>query len=71
MPLQILASSFTPPRPAIFPMPEFMVNLIFDKERAVILTTGAKIEPKRTMESGFAYKYPDVASACKEVARIF
>ncbi|XP_063703613.1 epimerase family protein SDR39U1 [Culicoides brevitarsis] len=66
-----LASSFTPPRPAIFPMPEFVVNLIFNEERAVIVTNGAKIEPKRTQELGFTYKYPDIKSACKEVAKLF
>lgn len=68
---KVFASSFSPPRPAVLPLPEFMLNLIFDKERAVILATGAKINPKRTQELGFKYKYPDIKSACKNVARLF
>lgn len=68
---QIFAGSFNPPRPAVFPLPEFVLNLIFDKERAVILATGAKISPKRTQEVGFKYKYPDIKSACKDVAKLF
>lgn len=54
-------------RPAIFPMPEFVLNLLFAKERAVLLTTGAKIIPKRTQEMGFKFEFPDIKSACKEV----
>lgn len=54
-------------RPAIFPMPEFVLNLLFAKERAVLLTTGAKIVPKRTQELGFKYEFPEIKLACKEV----
>lgn len=68
---KVFAASFSPPRPAIFPLPEFVLNLIFDKERAVILATGAKINPKRTQEVGFKYKFPDLKSACKDVAKLF
>lgn len=58
-------------RPAFFPLPHAIVNLIFGKERGVILTEGAKIEPKLTLASGFKYTYPDIMSACKEVGRLF
>jgi len=68
---KVFAGSFSPPRPAIFPLPEFVLNLIFDKERAVILATGAKIQPKRTLEVGFQYKFPDIKSACKDEAKLF
>lgn len=54
-------------RPSIFPMPEFVLNLLFAKERAVLLTTGAKIIPKRTQELGFEFEFPEINSACKEV----
>lgn len=56
-------------RPAIFPMPEFVLNLLFAKERAVLLTTGAKIVPKRTQELGFKFEFPEIRSACKEVVK--
>ncbi|XP_058444041.1 epimerase family protein SDR39U1 [Malaya genurostris] len=58
-------------RPAVFPLPEFVLNLIFGTERAVLLTKGAKVSPKRVQELGFQYQYPDIRSACKNVARMF
>lgn len=58
-------------RPALFPLPEKIVNLVFCNERAVLLTTGAKIQPKRTLESGFEYEYPKIFPACKDVSKLF
>lgn len=58
-------------RPAVFDMPENFFNFVFDQERAVLLTTGAKIQPKRTIELGFKYQYPEIFPACKEVAHLF
>ncbi|EAT45709.1 AAEL003019-PA [Aedes aegypti] len=58
-------------RPAFFPLPEFVLNLIFDKERAALLTQGAKVVPKRPQELGYKYQFPDIRSACKDVARLF
>lgn len=54
-------------RPTFFTTPEFVIQNLFGKERAAILLTGAKIQPKRTLESGFQYKYPKVIDACREV----
>lgn len=56
-------------RPAIFPMPEFVLNLLFAKERAVLLTTGARIVPNRTQEFGFKFDFPEIKSACNEVVK--
>lgn len=58
-------------RPALFPLPEFVVEYLFSKERSVLLTTGAKIKPKRTLETGFKYEYPDIATACKACSSMF
>lgn len=58
-------------RPALFPLPEFVLNLIFGKERAVLLTQGAKVVPARVQELGYQYQHPDIRSACKDVARLF
>jgi len=59
------ASALT--RPALFPMPKFVVDLIFGKERGVLLTTGAKILPQRAIELGFKFTYSTIEEACKEV----
>lgn len=54
-------------RPAIFPLPVFVLNLAFSEERAKIMTDGQKVVPKRTLESGFQYKYPKIDSALKQI----
>ncbi|KAM9322853.1 epimerase family protein SDR39U1 [Pholidichthys leucotaenia] len=54
-------------RPTIFPVPGFVMNALMGSERAVVLTQGQKVIPKRTLESGFQYKYPDLRSALKEI----
>jgi uncharacterized protein len=58
-------------RPAFIPLPEFAVNLIFGKERSVLLAAGAKINPKNTLDSGYKYTHPDIKSACADVAKLF
>jgi len=58
-------------RPALIPLPEFVVNTIFSKERAVLLTTGPKVSPKRVKELGFEYEFPTISSACKDVGTLF
>lgn len=55
-------------RPAFFPLPEFVLNLAFGKERAGMMTRGQKVLPKRTLDSGYQYEYPDIKSACKACA---
>ena len=57
-------------RPAFIPLPEFALNYMFGPERAKIMTRGQKVIPKRTMESGYQYMYPDLASACKQCAQM-
>lgn len=54
-------------RPTIFPVPGFVMNAALGSERAVVLTQGQKVIPKRTQEAGFQYKYPDLTSALKQI----
>lgn len=54
-------------RPTVFPVPGFVMNAVMGSERAVVLTQGQKVIPKRTQEVGFQYKYPDLTSALKEI----
>lgn len=55
-------------RPTILPVPGFVMNTLMGSERAVVLTQGQKVIPKRTLAAGFQYKYPDLTSALKEIA---
>nr|XP_020441805.1 epimerase family protein SDR39U1 [Monopterus albus] len=57
-------------RPTICPVPVFVLNALMGSERAMVLTQGQKVIPKRTLEAGFQYKYPDLTSALKEIVGI-
>ena len=45
----------------------FVVNTIFGSERGAIMLEGQRVHPKRTLESGFEFQYPDLKTACEEV----
>ncbi|PWS22940.1 hypothetical protein DKP78_15760 [Enterococcus faecium] len=57
-------------RPTIIPVPGFALDCLLGSERAVILTQGQKVVPKRTLESGFQYQYPDLTSALREIVGV-
>jgi len=50
-------------RPAIIPVPEFAVKLMFGEIRATMLTQGQKVNPTKTIQSGYRFKYPDIYTA--------
>jgi len=52
-------------RPAIFPLSGFVVNTIFGSERGAIMLEGQRVYPKRSLESGFEFHYPDLNKACE------
>ncbi|XP_036452144.1 epimerase family protein SDR39U1 [Colossoma macropomum] len=54
-------------RPTLFPVPGFLMDALLGSERTVILTQGQKVVPKRTLESGFQFRYPDLTSALREI----
>jgi uncharacterized protein (TIGR01777 family) len=57
-------------RPAILPMPAFVLEFLFSKERAKIITEGQRVIPKKARDLGFTYDYPNIYGACKEFARV-
>lgn len=46
-------------RPTIFPLPAFVLNLIFS-EGAKVLTDGQSVVPKHLMDSGFQFEYKNI-----------
>src|SRR6218665_3243083 len=56
-------------RPAILPVPGFAIRLLFGDERADAILQGQHVVPKRTLESGYKYLYPDPRSACKNLVK--
>ncbi len=56
-------------RPAIIPVPSFVMNLVFGEERGKATTSGQKVIPKRTLESGYQFVYQDIKSACTQIVK--
>ncbi|XP_073166228.1 epimerase family protein SDR39U1 isoform X3 [Lepidochelys kempii] len=54
-------------RPALLPLPSWAVRGVFGAERAVMLLEGQRVAPKRTLESGYCFVYPDLPSALRDI----
>jgi len=55
-------------RPTIFPLPEFILKLIFG-EAATVLTGSKEIYPKALQEAGFDFLYPDIKSSLNHLLK--
>lgn len=56
-------------RPAILPTPAFVVNFIFGQERGKLLLEGQKVIPKRTLELGYKFQFPEIKSALANIVK--
>lgn len=56
-------------RPAILPTPSFAINFIFGQDRGKILLEGQKVIPKRTLETGYKFHYPELKQALAEIVK--
>jgi uncharacterized protein (TIGR01777 family) len=54
-------------RPAFLPAPEFALKLLFG-EGASILTEGQRVLPASTLAAGYAFRFPEIAGACADLA---
>jgi len=50
-------------RPAIFPMPAFIVKLLMGKMGEELLLNGKKVIPKKALDSGYKFKYQTIEQA--------
>jgi uncharacterized protein len=57
-------------RPIVWSIPAWLVKRIVGPERASILLEGQNIKPKRTIESGFEFRYVDIDSALDDLVQI-
>ncbi|QKF73124.1 NAD-dependent epimerase/dehydratase (DUF1731 domain) [Aliarcobacter faecis] len=55
-------------RPTIFPVPEFVLKLIFS-EGAKVLSDGQSAVPKKLLDSGFEFKYKNIEECLKEICK--
>jgi len=51
-------------RPAVLPVPGFALRAMLG-EGASVVTTGQRVVPKRTIESGYAFRYPSLGPALR------
>ena len=54
-------------RPAVLPIPGFVLDLKFGGEFGKVLRGGQRVIPKRTQELGYEFKHPDLDEALKDL----
>lgn len=57
-------------RPVVWSMPEWLIERAVGRDRASILVRGQKVLPRRTLESGYRFHFPDIDSAMSDLVRI-
>ena len=55
-------------RPSFMPAPAFMIKLVFGEFGSVILK-GQRVVPRRLLEHGFSFQYPEVDKAIENIVR--
>ncbi len=54
-------------RPAFLPVPALAIKILFGEMGKELLLFGANVIPKRLMESGYAFRYPDLETALSKM----
>ncbi|MDB2438473.1 TIGR01777 family oxidoreductase [Hellea sp.] len=57
-------------RPIIWSVPEWLVKAVVGEERSSILLRGQLVRPRRTVESGYNFKYPLIDGAMADLVKI-
>ena len=54
-------------RPAIAPVPGFVLDLKFGREFGAVLRGGQRVVPKRALELGYEFRHPDLDEALRDL----
>lgn len=54
-------------RPTRMNVPEFAIKLAFGQMGKEVVLSGARVEPRKLVESGYAFRYPELESALSHV----
>lgn len=54
-------------RPALMPVPGFVLDLKFGREFGQVLRGGQRVVPKRAQELGYEFSYPDLDAALRDL----
>lgn len=56
-------------RPALFPMPGFMLRLLFGEIADALLLSSQRVIPEQALADGYEFTYPSLASAFAEIVK--
>lgn len=56
-------------RPTILPLPEFAVSMLFGEMGDALLLASTKVLPKRLLDAGFEFTYPELKAAIENALR--
>ncbi len=57
-------------RPVVWSVPERVVRFVVGDERSSILLRGQLVRPKRTLQSGYVFKYPEINGALSDLVYV-
>lgn len=57
-------------RPIAWAAPASLVRAVVGEDRASILLSGQNVKPKRTLESGYHFRFPELQGALQDLVRI-
>ncbi len=56
-------------RPSFMPAPGFMIKLILGEFGSVLLE-GQRVIPRRLLDAGFGFQYPDIENALRNIIKL-
>ncbi len=56
-------------RPTILPLPEFAVHMVFGEMGDALLLDSTRIKPKRLLDAGYQFKYPELKPALENAVK--
>lgn len=56
-------------RPALFPVPAFVMRLAFGEMADELLLASDRVEPKRLLDSGYAFQFPTLRSSLEHILK--
>ncbi|RMG08464.1 MAG: DUF1731 domain-containing protein [Acidobacteria bacterium] len=54
-------------RPTFIPLPSLLIKCIFGEMGEALLLQGNKVVPKKLLEKGFKFRYPDLEIALRKI----
>ncbi len=56
-------------RPAVLPVPGWVLQAAFGRDRAAMLLEGARVAPERALALGYTFEFPHIRDALADLVR--